>query len=178
LGKYLKGAGLVLLLVCLAGLTARASTVYVSGSGDFQMTSGTGVPIDEMFSVSYYLDTVTFGTTSLTATFTGPLGAFSLVSNNYVIDWLDSTGDYAQINPYNFPSTGFYPKVGTYSGLMDIECAICRPPGNTGSAIDYFGGTVTVSALPEPGVLSLSLIGLGLLFVIRKAVPCRSQQTI
>jgi hypothetical protein len=158
---------IVLLLLLIPAFGAKADTVYVSGYGNFEMYNENGKPsmIDETFSVSYYLDTVTFATTDLTATFSGDLGPFTLFYDNDVIDWTDPGGDYAQIDPGNFFSTGFYPKPGTYDGLMDIECRTCVL-NHVNDNDDYFGGIVTVAEIPEPGTFSFSLagiLGLGLL---------------
>jgi hypothetical protein len=160
-------------LLALAATAALGLTTYadngnppdtiVQVSGSFtELYTGPGT-VGETFSESYQLDETTGTLVAGSMSFTGS-GMFGPLSLFYfsptTVDWNDAAGDQVQVtfyedfNPMPLPGdTGAFWLYGAVNPIFE----------------DWPGGTMSVSAVPEPAPLALLGIGLiGLIFIKSK----------
>ena len=135
-----------------------------------------------------HADSITDGTFNFTAGSPTPTGSFvwdntTSTWNSFNIDWNGLVFSFASL----IPDLGALPTTGTYAGtvveaflndfflgqIMQIN-RVSNAPGNT--ALGTYSVTETVVGTPEPSSVALMLLGVGLVFVMRKRIGQRLPQ--
>jgi len=182
---FAKLGGLLLLLLALGAVEARADAVYeVIGTLTIPGNSsnpGVGETINYSFELGYFpslpdfLGTPVIVGTPIVTSF-GPLGTYSIggtSSQNYV-SFFSSLGVHSEIDLLMYPFNGngdtapyafeawLYGCIGTF-GLSQPFCAPFVELDANGNPLDIYGpatAAVYLVSTPEPGTLSMSLLGI------------------
>jgi hypothetical protein len=169
----------VLLFAPLGAPNARADDIVNIDVSNVAFAAQSGT---ENFSASFEYDNTTASVVlpSMTTTATGPLGPFTFraaESFNSPIEtvfiWQDATADQISVFLHFDPPIppGTYPSGDTFLFCQSSTCEVDIFGSNgANSEGPSTAGLITVSAVPEPGTLGLTLIGFGLLVAMRKRI--------
>lgn len=151
------------LLLSAGARAARADTLDISAADD-ELGLATSPQNTEAFSTSFNFDPATNVVSNLVYQSSGYLGTFTFAGNgSFYFNWTDTTGDIIQLyDEYGSAGTGQIPLTPNSTLFLELNGRI------------YNAATITDASVPEPGELTLVMIGLAAVMVVlagrRKAV--------